>query len=78
MILKMQWLQRRLIAKTEMVIQKEKVITEKDLLFAEIKKTMARQSGPETLEELSYTRTCLNKANYRIKVVFGKDSLGPF
>ena len=68
MILKMQWLQKRLIAKTELVIQKEKIITEKELLFSETKKTMARQAGPETLEELSYRRACLNQANDKIKV----------
>ncbi|ESO08316.1 hypothetical protein HELRODRAFT_75019, partial [Helobdella robusta] len=70
MILKMQWLQKRLIKKTELVVQKEKIIIEKDLLYDELKKTMARQSGPETLEELVFSKNCLRNANNKIKVNF--------
>lgn len=69
MMMKMQWLQKRLIKKTELVIQKEKLITEKELLFTELKKSMARQSGPETLEELANCRSCLRKANSKIKAL---------
>jgi hypothetical protein len=46
-ILKYQTLQRRLIAKTEEVEDKEQLIKEKEKLFMELKNILARQPGQE-------------------------------
>jgi len=46
-ILKIQTLQRRLIAKTEEVNEKENLIREKEKLFMELKNILSRQPGVE-------------------------------
>lgn len=51
-ILKVQTLQRRLIAKTEEVQDKEYLIKEKEKLFMELKNILARKPGPEIHEQL--------------------------
>ena len=51
-ILKIQTLQRRLIAKTEEVQEKENLIKEKEKLFMELKNILARQPGAEIHEQL--------------------------
>ena len=43
-------LQKRLIAKTEEVVEKGIVIQEKDKLYNELKAILARQPGPEVVE----------------------------
>ncbi|KAJ3282786.1 hypothetical protein HDU79_009664 [Rhizoclosmatium sp. JEL0117] len=52
LITKMQALQKRLILKTEEVVEKETVINQKDKLYLEVKNLLQRQPGPEVLEEL--------------------------
>ncbi|KAJ3239477.1 hypothetical protein HDU81_005921 [Chytriomyces hyalinus] len=52
LITKIQTLQKRLIAKTEEVLEKELVITQKEKLYREVKDVLQRQPGPEVLEEL--------------------------
>eukprot|EP00957_Ditylum_brightwellii_P022810 1720692-Ditylum_brightwellii.AAC.1 len=47
MIKKMQLLQRRLIKKTEQVIEKDSILQEQGKKYLEIKKVLARQPGPE-------------------------------
>ena len=47
MIQKIQTLQKRLIAKTEEVVEKDLLIQEKDKLYVELKNILARQPGPE-------------------------------
>lgn len=49
-ILKIQTLQRRLIAKTEEVEEKDKLIKEKEKLFMELKNILSRQPGVEIHE----------------------------
>jgi hypothetical protein len=52
LITKIQTLQKRLIAKTEEVVEKELVIQQKEKLYKDIKDVLQRQPGPEVLEEL--------------------------
>jgi len=53
MIQKIQALQKRLIAKTEEVVERDLLIQEKDKLYVELKNILARQPGPEVAEQLS-------------------------
>ena len=46
-ILKIQSLQKRLIAKTEEVAEKDVLIQEKEKLYVELKNILAKQAGPE-------------------------------
>ncbi|KAJ3133527.1 hypothetical protein HK100_004357 [Physocladia obscura] len=52
LITKIQTLQRRLISKTEEVLEKELIISQKEKLYREVKDVLQRQPGPEVLEEL--------------------------
>ena len=52
-IQKIQNLQKRLIAKTEEVSEKDVLIQEKEKLYIELKNILAKQSGPEIAERLS-------------------------
>ena len=51
-IQKIQSLQKRLIAKTEEVQEKDVLIQEKEKLYVELKNILAKQSGPEVAEKL--------------------------
>ena len=53
MLQKIQALQKRLISKTEEVVEKDLMIQEKDKLYVELKNILARQPGPEVAEQLS-------------------------
>merc|ERR1711907_739187 len=53
MIQKVKTLQKRLIAKTEEVVEKDLLIQEKEKLYVELKNILARQPGPEVAEQLS-------------------------
>ena len=53
MIQKIQTLQKRLIKKTEEVVEKDVIIQEKEKLYMELKNLLARQPGPEVAEQLS-------------------------
>ncbi|KAJ3108023.1 hypothetical protein HK100_003491 [Physocladia obscura] len=63
LIIKMQALQKRLIQKTEEVVEKETIINHKEKLYFEVKNLLQRQPGPEVLEELRNL-----KANVKAKV----------
>ena len=52
LIQKIQSLQKRLIAKTEEVMEKDVLIQEKEKLYIELKNILAKQSGPEVTEKL--------------------------
>ena len=52
-LLPSQALQKRLITKTEEVVEKDLMIQEKDKLYVELKNILARQPGPEVAEQLS-------------------------
>jgi chromosome segregation ATPase len=47
---KIQTLQKRLIKKTEEVVEKDVIIQEKEKLYVELKNLLARQPGPEVAE----------------------------
>merc|ERR1711998_826698 len=53
MIQKIHTLQKRLIDKTEEVVEKELIIHEKEKLYVELKNILARQPGPEVAEQLA-------------------------
>lgn len=52
-IQKIQSLEKRLIAKTEEVHEKDLLIQEKEKLYVELKNILAKQSGPEVAEKLT-------------------------
>jgi len=68
MIQKMQMLQKRLIAKTEEVVEKELMIQEKEKLYIELKHILARQPGPEVAEQLQIYQTTLKEKTKQMKV----------
>ena len=53
LIQKIQSLQKRLIAKTEEVSEKDVLIQEKEKLYIELKNILAKQSGPDVTEKLN-------------------------
>ncbi|CAF1073735.1 unnamed protein product [Adineta steineri] len=67
LIQKIQILQRRLIQKTEEVVQKELLIQEKEKLYAELKRILARQPGPEVAEQLSIYQETLKAKTKQLK-----------
>ncbi|TPX72728.1 hypothetical protein SpCBS45565_g00036 [Spizellomyces sp. 'palustris'] len=56
LVTKIQTLQKRLLAKTEQVVEKELIIHQKEKLYKEIKEVLQRQPGPEVAEELRVVR----------------------
>merc|ERR1711967_220132 len=54
MIQKIQTLQKRLIAKTEEVVERDMLIQEKEKLYVQLKNILARQPGPEVAEQLAW------------------------
>merc|ERR1711998_499911 len=54
MIQKVKTLQKRLIAKTEEVVEKDMLIQEKEKLYVQLKNILARQPGPEVAEQLAW------------------------
>jgi chromosome segregation ATPase len=69
LIQKIQTLQRRLIAKTEEVVEKGLVIQEKEKLYNELKHIMARQPGPEVAEQLAVYQQNLKKKTQQMKAM---------
>merc|ERR1711904_456627 len=54
MIQKVKMLQKRLIAKTEEVVEKDMLIQEKEKLYVQLKNILASQPGPEVAEQLAW------------------------
>mmetsp|Transcript_12374 Transcript_12374/g.15434 ORF Transcript_12374/g.15434 Transcript_12374/m.15434 type:complete len:883 (+) Transcript_12374:156-2804(+) len=69
MIQKIQLLQKRLIKKTEEVVEKEEIILEKEKLYLEIKKTLARQPGPDVAEQLNVYQSSLKEKARQMKAM---------
>lgn len=67
MIQKIQTLQRRLIQKTEEVVEKELLIQEKEKLYVELKHILARQPGPEVAEQLQIYQGTLKDKTKQLK-----------
>eukprot|EP00359_Climacostomum_virens_P004078 CAMPEP_0204908026 /NCGR_PEP_ID=MMETSP1397-20131031/7042_1 /ASSEMBLY_ACC=CAM_ASM_000891 /TAXON_ID=49980 /ORGANISM="Climacostomum Climacostomum virens, Strain Stock W-24" /LENGTH=836 /DNA_ID=CAMNT_0052077379 /DNA_START=1 /DNA_END=2511 /DNA_ORIENTATION=+ len=68
-IQKIQSLQRRLIAKTEEVEEKEFLIQEKEKLYVELKNILARQPGPEVGEQLEVYQDNLKEKAKQMKTM---------
>jgi len=71
-ILKIQALQRRLIAKTEEVSEKDQLIKEKEKLYMELKNILARQPGPEIQQELATYKENLKDKSAQMKKMLGE------
>lgn len=56
LINRIQNLQKRLIKKTEEVVEKELLIQQRDKIYKELKTVLARQPGPELLQELQLVK----------------------
>lgn len=69
MIQKIQTLQKRLIAKTEEVVEKDLLIQEKEKLYIELKNILARQPGPEVAEQLSVYQQNLREKTRQMKAM---------
>merc|ERR1712127_893014 len=69
MVQKIQALQKRLIAKTEEVVEKDLLIQEKEKLYVELKNILARQPGPEVAEQLSVYQTNLREKTKQMKAM---------
>jgi len=69
MLQKIQALQKRLISKTEEVVEKDLLIQEKDRLYVELKNILARQPGPEVTEQLSIYQQSLRHKTKSMKAM---------
>jgi len=69
MIQKIQTLQRRLISKTEQVVEKDLLIQEKEKLYHELKTILARQPGPEVAEQLNVYQQTLKEKTRQMKAM---------
>eukprot|EP00899_Mesostigma_viride_P002905 jgi/Mesvir1/12615/Mv16076-RA.1 len=69
MIQKVQTLQKRLIVKTEEVVEKDLLIQEKEKLYVELKNILARQPGPEVAEQLSVYQANLREKTKQMKAM---------
>ncbi|XP_057307305.1 cilia- and flagella-associated protein 58-like [Hydractinia symbiolongicarpus] len=69
MIQKIQTLQKRLIQKTEEVVERELLIKEKEKLYIELKQILARQPGPEVAEQLSVYQQNLKEKTKQMKAM---------
>merc|ERR1711871_1066010 len=69
MIQKVKMLQKRLIAKTEEVVEKDMLIQEKEKLYVQLKNILARQPGPEVAEQLSVYQSSLRNKTRQMKAM---------
>ena len=69
MLQKIQTLQKRLIKKTEEVVEKDVIIQEKEKLYIELKNLLARQPGPEVAEQLSIYQQNLKEKTRQMKAM---------
>ena len=72
LIQKIQSLQKRLIAKTEEVSEKDVLIQEKEKLYIELKNILAKQSGPEVAEKLQVYQQNLKDRAKQLKEMVGE------
>lgn len=68
MIQKIQTLQKRLIGKTDEVVEKEIQIQEKERIYVELKRILARQPGPEVAEQLNIYESSLQEKTQALRV----------
>ncbi|XP_013787423.1 cilia- and flagella-associated protein 58-like, partial [Limulus polyphemus] len=67
LIQKIQALQKRLISKTQEVVEKEAQLHEKDCLYLELKHVLSRQPGPEMVQQLRQCHNQLKEKNRKLK-----------
>jgi len=67
LIMKIHSLQRRLIAKTEELSEKDLLIKEKESLYVELKNILSKQSGPEVAEKLEVYQQNLKERVNQLK-----------
>ena len=69
MVQKIQTLQKRLIAKTEEVVEKDLMIQEKEKLYVELKNVLSRQPGPEAAEQINVYQANLREKTRQMKAM---------
>lgn len=69
LIQKVQTLQKRLIAKTEEVVEKELLIQQKEKYYVELKAILARQPGPEVAEQLNVYAAAVKEKTRQLKAM---------
>merc|ERR1712216_535917 len=69
MIKKIQGLQKRIIRKTEEVVEKDLLIQEKEKLYVELKNILGRQPGPEVAEQLAVYQSNLKQKMQQMKAM---------
>lgn len=72
LIQKIQSLQKRLITKTQELEESELVLQEKEKLYVELKQVLARQPGPEAVEQLQHCRWTLRERTKKLKVLMAE------
>ncbi|GMH54130.1 hypothetical protein TrRE_jg9596, partial [Triparma retinervis] len=69
MIRKIQSVQKRLIKKTEEVMEKDSLIQEKEKLYVELKNILGRQPGPEVQEQIMLYQSNLKEKHKQMKAM---------
>ncbi|XP_028827338.1 cilia- and flagella-associated protein 58 isoform X1 [Denticeps clupeoides] len=69
LIQKIHSLQKRLIAKSDEVVEKELLLQEKDTLYVELKHILARQPGLEAAEQLQIYQQTIRERTKQLKVL---------
>ncbi|XP_028322431.1 cilia- and flagella-associated protein 58 [Gouania willdenowi] len=72
LIKKIQALQKRLIAKTQQVEERELLLQEKEKLYVELKQVLARQPGPEAAEQLQQSQWTLRDRTKKLKALIAE------
>ena len=68
LIQKIQMLQKRLISKTQEVVEKDMFLKEKERLYVELKNILARQPGPEVAEQLGIYQQTLKGGSKLVNI----------
>ncbi|XP_068187756.1 cilia- and flagella-associated protein 58 [Antennarius striatus] len=72
LIQKIQSLQKRLIAKTQELEERELLLQEKEKLYVELKHILARQPGPEAAEQLQQCRWTIRERTKKLKALIAE------
>merc|ERR1712083_741302 len=69
MMQKVKTLQKRLISKTEEAVEKDLAIQEKEKLYLEMRNLLAKQPGPELVEEVAKQQSSLKDKTKQMKAM---------
>ncbi|MED6256281.1 hypothetical protein ATANTOWER_023240 [Ataeniobius toweri] len=72
LIQKIQALQKRLIAKTQELEERELLLQEKEKLYVELKQILARRPGPEAAEQLQQCRWTIRDRTKKLQALMGE------